>query len=288
MAKKSAQENAVDPAQNVLYVVLHGLICLVDNGEGFTGYLLDRSEDKRVVHEYKGGTFRQEDDLDERETLQLYGTDGTGKTKLDRKMNPVLNKPNPKDQVFFARNKIVLKYPNAILHFVCGNPGNSLKDPDNELKEAKCFISGTRVFQYFFDNYANVKVGGNKSFSWQCPNPAATGGYAVFQLYNEPEFDPGGVVSIQHSLFEFNDSLVYMQAKSVQLRDAIVKPVAGDTVPTGLTADQVCPLDMRDIVAAQLRLQRKRKPFNDFIVRYGKMDLLGGGGGTQVCGGVNG
>lgn len=287
MAKKSAQRNSGD-LQNVLYVVLHGLVCLVDNGAGFTGYLLDRSEDTRVVHEYKAGTFRQENDLDERETLQLDGTDGTGTKKLSPKMNPVLKKPIPQDQTFFARNKILLKYPNAILHFVCGDPGNSLNDSKNELVEKKCIISGTRVFQYSFTNYNDVKVRGDKSFFWQCPNPATTGGYAVFQLYNEPEFDPGGVISIQHSLFEFNDSLIYMQAKSVQLRDAIVKPVPGDTVPPGLTADQVCPLDMRDIVAAQLRLKRKKKDFNQFIVSYGKMDLLGGAGGTQVCGGVNG
>src|SRR5215469_12969139 len=94
--KKSAQENVAAPPKNVLYVVLHGLVCLVDNGAGFTGYLLDRSADTRVVHEYKAGTFRQEEDLDAFETLQLYGTDGTGTIKaLSEKMNPVLYKPNP-------------------------------------------------------------------------------------------------------------------------------------------------------------------------------------------------
>jgi hypothetical protein len=83
-----------------------------------------------------------------------------------------------------------------------------------------------------------------------------------------------------------------MQASAVQLRDAILTPVEGDKLPTGLTEAHVCPLDMRDKVAALLRekakKKNKREEAEDFILRFGKKDILGGGGGTQVCGGING
>ncbi|PYP87918.1 MAG: hypothetical protein DMG65_16195 [Candidatus Angelobacter sp. Gp1-AA117] len=278
------QKEKADPPKNILYVVLHGLICLVDDGDKFTGYLLDRSNDKFIQHVYKGGDFgkEKEKDLEKSEILQLKGVDDTGNERLSAKMNPVLKNPKPKDQTFFARNRIILKRPNAILHFVCGDPGDALKDPKNELKEKHCLISGTRVFQYSFKNYNDVNVSGDKSFSWNCPNAAV----AVFHLYNEPEEDPGGVRSLQHSLNEFNDSLGFMQADQVQLTNAVVTATFGDRLPPGLTADQVCALAVRDRVAAALK-KRSRKEEEEFIITYGKDDR-GGGGGTQVCGGING
>ncbi|HEY2362595.1 MAG TPA: hypothetical protein VGK36_15855 [Candidatus Angelobacter sp.] len=287
MAKKSTPRNSGDPPpQNVLYVVLHGLICLVDKGTaGFTGHLLDRSNDPFIQHVYKAGDFGKEKDLDRFEALTLNGVD-TGSAKLSPTMNPILKNPNPQDQTFFARNTISLVRPNSILHFVCGDPEANLKDND-ELIKKQPLISGIRVFQYSFKNYNDVNVSGDKSFSWKCPNAAT----AVFHLYNEPEVDPGGVRSLRHSLSEFNDSVGFMQETSkVELKNAIVKAVPGDQRPPGLPPEQVSALSVRDRVAAIVKKQQRRTPLKkeeEFLLIHGKDDR-GGAGGTQVCGGING
>jgi len=285
MAEKSTQKKIADPTQNILYVVLHGLVCLFDNGTGFTGYLLDRSKDTFIQHVYKAGNFGKEDDLENSETLQLNGVD-TGSAKLPPQKNPILKNPNPQeDLTFFPRNKIYLPRPNAILHFVCGDPGANLKD-NNELVEKHPLISGVRVFQYTFKDYKAVNVSGDP-FSWKCPDTAT----AIFHLYNEPEVDPGGVKSLQHSLSEFNDSVGFMQEKSkVQLTNAIVAAKFGDARPPDLPAEQVSALAVRDRVAAIVKKQQRRIPLKkeeEFLITYGKDDR-GGAGGTQVCGGING
>jgi hypothetical protein len=71
------------------------------------------------------------------------------------------------------------------------------------------------------------------------------------------------------------------------LTDPALGPQNGDPLPPGLHEDQVCSLDIRDDIGAQLRGEKEKNPF---ALQFGKIkkEMTGGAGGTQVCGGANG
>ena len=280
MSSKAQPPNVVE---NRLYVVLHGLVCLIEDPAGFTGYLIDEGN----VHVYIAGDFRQEKPISPKEVLTLQNvTPGT--KGLDPARNAVVAKTTPRNGS--EQSSIVLPRPDDILHFVCGLLiGGSLSDPDGELKSQPVVISGTRVFQYSFTDFRTVQLlAKDGSVFWQCSAPTTVGNLAVaiLEVYNEPPTDLGAGAD-QHNLQEFKDSLTFMQAKKVELLTTAVNPVDCDQLPPGLTADQVCSLDVRNFVAPQLKKKLEGETDEiSFAIRFGKKK--GGGGGTQVCGGANG
>ncbi|MGZ4876224.1 MAG: hypothetical protein ACXV5R_13705, partial [Candidatus Angelobacter sp.] len=246
------------------------------------------------VHVYRAGDFWQETPIPPNEELSLQGVDLTGTESLDTTKNAVLAKAQPQTGKGFVQSTIALPHPNKIYHFVCGVVDGLLADPDNELKAPlPKVISGTRVFQYSFTDFTQVNLlrKNGKPF-WQCPQPDIVVtpqgpiGVALLEVYNEPPQDLGASAA-QHNRDEFNDSLTFMQAKSVELLEAAADPEDCDSLPPGLTEDQVCSLDVRSVVAAhrQGKLDEQTDEIR-FAVRFGKKK--GGGGGTQVCGGANG
>jgi hypothetical protein len=270
--------------ENRLYVVLHGLVCLIEDPvHDFTGYLIDRGTE----HTYIAGDFGKEKSIDS-PVLTLVNVI-PGAKKLDATKNAIVLKAQPKRGKVSEQSSIVLPHPDDILHFVCGVVVNgvSLIDPDTELSDTPRVISGTRVFQYSFADFNNVHLlRQDGSVFWQCPQPTMVGNLAVavLEVYNEPPHDMGASADA-HNKKEFNDSLLFMQAKKVQLLIPGLFPQDCDSLPPGLTEDQVCSLDIRPLVTAH----RMGKETDDsrFAARFGKHDL-GGGGGTQVCGGANG
>jgi hypothetical protein len=159
--------------ENRLYAILHGLICLIDTGNGFVGHLIDRKNE----HEYIAGSFRTENDIDRNEALELVNVDLTGKAVLDPARNAILRKTKPQDGTIFARNTISLPRPSQILHFVCGSVEDVLQDPETELLAKPSVISGTRVFQYSFQDFSTVRLlRKDGSVFWQCPQPTTVGG----------------------------------------------------------------------------------------------------------------
>jgi hypothetical protein len=277
MSEQVGQEAALQGGvENRLYVVLHGLVCLIeDPANDFTGYLINQGN----VHVYMAGDFLLENPIPPKALLNLKGVN-PGNKKLDSTKNAILAKTNPTRSRAVEQRRIVLPHPTDILHFVCGDVEGVLQDLEGELKTPPpTVISGTRVFQYSFTDYHDVCLvpdGSTKPF-WQCPPPDMVGNLAVaiLEVYNEPPHDmdqdlPGSAAI--HNLQEFQDSLDFMQARSVTL-----------LLPALDKEEHVCSLDIRDQVLAQ---RRKEVEKNDFIFRYGKME--GGAGGTQVCGGANG
>jgi hypothetical protein len=291
MNKQAGQSAQFQGAvENRLYVVLHGLVCLIDDQAGdFTGHLIDRGN----VHFYLAGNFGAENSIHRNDALTLHGVDQRGAESLDPSKNAVLKKAQPNHGGVSARSTISLPHPNKIYHFVCGDVDGLVSDMDNELVPPASVISGTRVFQYSFQDFNTVQLlRQDNSVFWQCPTPSpvntpqGTIAVAILEVYNEPPQDLGSTAA-GHNRKEFNDSLAFMQAKSVELIEAAADPVDCDPLPPGLTEDQVCSLDVRDLVAAHL--QGKLDEQTDelrFAVRFGKKK--GGGGGTQVCGGANG
>jgi len=282
--------------ENRLYVVLHGLICLVeDPAKDFTGYLIDRGNE----HVYMAGNFGKEKTIPNKDkdknipprVLTLKNVT-PGAKALNPTLNAVLKKAVPTSGQVFEQSSIVLPHPADILHFVCGAVINGLTliDPDIELQKGPPFvISGTRVFQYTFDDFNKVQLlDQDGSVFWQCPQPTPVDNLAVavLEVYNEPPHDMGSSAAA-HNKKEFNDSLLFMQAKKVELVIPGLFPLDVDSLPPGLTEDQVCSLDVRPLVTANLNTEPAKQTHEiRFILRYG--NNKGGGGGTQVCGGANG
>lgn len=275
-------KSAADPPTNVLYVVLHGLVCLIEDPQGgFTAHLIDQGD----IHHYKAGTFRLEQTVNENLSLQGIDTPGMASLAQYRDKNAIVKKAKPVNDIISARSKISLPRPNTIYHFVCGDVRGVLLDLDDELlKPLPTVISGTRVFQYSPKDFNSVKlVRADNSVFWPCPastivnTPQGDLAVAILEVYNEPPIDldqilPGAAAV--HNLGEFADSLTFMGARSARLILPTAHPRNVDTLPPGLTAQQVCSLDVRDKVSTG---------------RFGKPnDAAGGAGGTQVCGGANG
>lgn len=270
--------------ENRLYVVLHGLVCLIeDPAHDFTGYLIDRGNE----HVYIAGDFGHENPIDSPVLTLVNVTPGA--KKLDPTKNAVVLKAKPKRGKVFEQSSLVLPHPDDILHFVCGIvvDGVSLIDPDTELADSPSVISGTRVFQYSFADFNVVQLlRQDGSVFWQCPQPTIVGNLAVsvLEVYNEPPHNMGASAD-DHNRKEFNDSLLFMQAKKVKLLIPGLFPQDCDSLPPGLTEDRVCSLDVRSLVTAHRRGEKTNN--SNFAARFGKHEE-GGAGGTQVCGGANG
>jgi len=102
---------------------------------------------------------------------------------------------------------------------------------------------------------------------------------AAFHIYDEPPTlldDPN-----DHNIHEFNDSLKFLGFPNINIsapakvnRKVLPKPV-------GILGWEIAALDFRNNVGAINHVDAMR-------VDGAAGDPLGGGGGTQVCGGVDG
>src|SRR6185437_11719257 len=280
--KEPARQGASAPGvtENRLYVVLHGLVCLVEDPAGdFKGYLIDRANE----HVYMAGDFGKEKTIPNKtkdippRVLTLKNVTPGAKT-LNPTLNAVLKKAVPTRGQVFEQSSIVLPHPYDILHFVCGAviEGLTLLDPGIELADRPLVISGTRVFQYTFTDFNQVHLEDqDKVVFWQCPPPTIVNtpqgdlAVAILEVYNEPPHDMGSGAAT-HNKQEFNDSLLFMQAKNVQLLVPGLFPLDVDALPTGLTEDQVCSLDVRPLVTANLKKEPGAQTHEvRFIIRYG-------------------
>src|SRR5262249_28337049 len=138
--------------------------------------------------------------IHKKEDLSLVGADDPatpGTATLDPDKNAILKRARPLNGAASARSKIALPRPNKIYHFVCGDVGGLLLDPDDELvKPLPSVISGTRAFQYSPKDFSVVQlVRADKSIFWQCPPPTLVStpqgniAVAILEVYNEPPID---------------------------------------------------------------------------------------------------
>ena len=272
------------PFIDTLFVFLHGLITLVDVGKlGFLGYMLDVGDD----HRYLCGNW-----LLEREVkvvppqiypirMQLVGVH-PGHAKLDEGLNFVVKlsaQPNSPD--IPLRAIITLPRPRKIHYFNQGAVrGVACHGNTSRFSKFPTIVSGLRVFEYRFDNYRDVAlVNDHGQCIWECAKPAPTGkkNVATVHLYDEPQEGLAG----DHNLREFNLSLKFLGVSDIDLRDSSSEPQMNDLILPGVLAGETSTLDERDPAVLRLLFQARRHKLFDF-------SDAGGGGGTQVCGGVNG
>ena len=310
MAKRNAQEKVLDVPQNVLYVVLHGLVCLIDdNRYTFIADLVDMGNE----HEYLCGDFLFEYPIQSGAELALEGVNKREpqipkNNMLDPQLNAVvkLNDGEP-DLDNYYHSRIYLPRPAKIHYYILGNlDPKSLDDSKKELVATPKQISGIRVFQYSFGYYKDVRVvtKSGETF-WNCPEPvlvndSSTGKSVravVLHIYNEP----GDILPYagKHNKDEFNFTLAYLGAQ-LRLTTPAMTLEPNLKPPLGIIEEELHSLDVRQEMIQKLAMILRPRGHAalsanvklnfapDRLKQDADKDAAGGGGGTQVCGGANG
>jgi hypothetical protein len=285
---------------NVLYVVFHGLICLVDGrfkgktDQGFRAYVL---VDKDGTHQVMYGDFLAEQDLlPSTKVINLNfnglkaGTDTS--ITLDRSQNPVVNLTDfpPATDPSEVLAVVSLPRPNRIVNLFRGNIADGTLTDHGLFNPPPSQISAVRVFEYrYFDDPANVFLQDDKGNKlWKCPDLAAVVdnaglpiNVAVFHLYNEPPLQLTNPTPNDHNVHEFNNSMIFLGAKAISLSGAAhanESTRSPKDVP-GILESEIGALDDRNQRVLVELVKALRNPTSGIS--------LGGAGGTQVCGGGN-
>lgn len=256
-----AKERVFAPAEeagttaNLLYVVLHGLISLVDNGKGFIAYALEIGND----HRYLYGNWLTEEQIPPKPSggqpliAELVGVD-EGDAELDQTLNVVVQIDRAPD-VDHAAVRAVFKLPrpNKIHHFIAGNLGGLKAATDGLIASAPVIgkpvaLSGIRVFEYAFSDNDDVHltqaVGTDPL--WLCPGPVrakgSTAKVAVLHIYDQP----GEAMQNeeQHTLDEFQKSAAFLGANIILANPVPAGPVT--MLLPGLLPGEVSCLSRRN------------------------------------------
>lgn len=269
---------------HVLYVLFHGLICLVDVGKlGFIAHLIDMGRD----HKYLAGEWLIEREFPEKQLtrLQLVGvTPGHGPHgHLDPALNAIVRVSKaPAGNEAPLRAIITLPRPERITHGVQGTLQDTALDGNmSKFSTRPTIVSGLTIFEYKFDKFEDVGLVYEDGTSFvDCPKPAGpphSKCVSVFHVYDEPP----RTMPDQHHLDEFNLSLQLLSAGDISLNNASVASEPNDNLPDGLIRGETSTLDERPKdVSALLALIRRGK--------FPKAGGAGGGAGGPVCGGVHG
>jgi len=283
--------------ENVLYVVLHGLLGLVDTGNaGFDAYMFDMSTDHRYLF---GSWLIESDSVEQNHTplvLTLDSVTAAARDPATNVLNPdlnlviQLNAPLPPN-LPGTRAVIHLPRPRRIYYYTCGDARNIINGDSSKLVNGAfpSSISETRVFEYSFsDSQTPQLLAGDPpggSPLWQRPKDLAQVGFrqvATLHFYNEPDtFDPN--TAEQHARAEFllSTAILGVPMKLIQASPAnsLEPPGQPNLKALGILQQEVTPLDGRN--GALLDLQ--------YLARSGQQrpDDGSGGGGGPICGGGN-
>jgi len=275
---------------NILYVVLHGLISLVQvNNSGFLAHLIEMGDE----HQYLYGNWLLEEEVPRRGNgqmplvAQLSGVD-PGTQGLDPNFNLVVHvSPIPADTDPRVRAVIRLPLPRDIHYFISGTvspgvitgPASSVTkivgQPDQ--------LSGVRVFEYTFQDQGKVLLAAEDGTTlWSCPPLAVLPdrNVAVLHIYDEP----GKTLpaNSDHNVREFNESTGFLGVP-LQLTKTVqaLTGLPGQNAIPGLFPGETATLDMRAVfVLDQLMNHRPQKLSSPKVTG-------GPGSGGQVCSGGN-
>jgi hypothetical protein len=290
--KMSAQQNVADPPKNVLYVVLHGLVCLIDdNRESFTADLVDMGAE----HAYLCGDFLFEDVIASGAELTLNGVDPPRPKSSENQLNTDSNAvvrlgQHMPDLDNYYHSRIHLPRPIRIDYYIVGDLiKGSLDDTKNELVGPPTSISGIRVSKYSFADYKDVRLTTQSGEEfWRCPKlvPVKDENVAVLHVFNEPPSELANAG--KHNKDEFNFTLAY-QGAQLRLTSPATQPAKNGRPPDGMLPEELCALDTRHEMVQ--KLINSLRPYGSDSKRpvvFTPDDTKGGAGGTQVCGGSNG
>jgi hypothetical protein len=273
-----------DAKRGTLYVLMHGLICLVDVGKlGFLAYVIDVGED----HKYLLGEWLVEKELPKVEEayqnrLQLVGVT-PGCATFDENFHAILRMTQaPTGEEVPIRAIITLPRPKEIDYGVQGTlEATALQGNMSKFVAPPTHVSGLTIFVYDFVDFSQVGIVRESGSTFvECPEPAGKDDepkVSVLHIYNEPtEVQPS-----QHNLDEFNQSLTLLGATDIRMVNASVATEPDDGDEQGLLFGESATLDQRaEQVSILIRSLRR-----GIIPDSGD---VGGGAGGPVCGGAQG
>jgi len=260
-----------------LYVVLHGLISLVQDGDtGFRAFVLDMSSQ----HRYLVGDWLLERPIAKGASEQLVGVDTPAVgAKLDPQKNPIVKvSVSTLPALEHPKVRAIFKFPppEAIFHLTVGDfQAGALQDAGHKLKTQPKSIAGVRVLRYGLKNPGAVKLG----TLWTCPAPtkAKLQRVAVLHIYSQPGMEMDPLAAIAHNKNEFETSANLLGAQL-----ALMKPVtrgADDAALVPLFKGETACLAQRGKAVLELVGQ----------ARNGAFEGTGTGGcGTETCAACDG
>jgi hypothetical protein len=298
--KKTAKPRRSVNKENILFVVLHGFISLIDTGgdeDAFLAYVLDMGD----AHTYLYGDWLFEEEFPLRAPGQL---------PLQLELKGVNSFPKKPENQLNTTNNVVVKVaripelPNAAIHAVIQLPrprqiyyaisgdiqADSLKGTKNDINKilgTPTSVSGIRIFEYTCPDLRNVQLAhftDDPNPLWHTPrigegDPAVFDDRDVFVLhiYDEPPATMSEEEAQQHTVDEFNKSLDVLGVK-VQMTKKAGDLEPPNPPPKGLTTKELSTLDFRRRQVLAVLNQ----------ARGGEDDQSGGGTGGQVCSGAHG
>jgi hypothetical protein len=262
------------PGERLLYVALHGLVALVQNGEKIHALMLRMDKE----HAYRLGSWLAELDVPLGSHGELVGVRNGG-AGLDPSMNPVLRMSKMPDLMLAeVHGSLTLPRPRKIHYFDRGKI-QVTAGATHKLVETPATLSGLRVFEYEVEaDFSSVLVAG-MPVSWSAHKKLTRfdNGSAVSTLHM---FDmPAGPVGDDHHVHEFALSSKVLGAPIV-IDQAVTLLDEEDTPPPGLA-----PLELTSLVD---RGERVSDVFCDWL-RTGvwKEDGAVMGGGCRPCCGAS-
>jgi len=259
--------------EDLLYVVLHGLVSMVEIQDKIHLYLLNMGKD----HRYLAGTWLAETDVAHGTFSELLGVSKDGHAGVDPVANPVLKltalPPRNQDDVLGV---IVVPRPRKLYSLDRGTI--TITTGQEHLVSEPETLSGVRVLEYVVKGgFAGVEIKGT-GFQYTLDHFsrfANEAGVAAIHIYDMP----GGEVGPNHHVDEFAVSSKVLGAP-IEIGEA-VQIVEESTLPPGLSNLELKPLDSRssDISA----------PLLDFI-RMAEWNPKGSvtGACRACCGGSDG
>jgi len=279
--KKSNAESGNNPV-NILYVVLHGLISLVDvGGSGFIAYALEMGDD----HRYLYGNWLTEHEIPQRQQgaqpliAELTGVD-PGTATLDTSKDVILKSVTAPD-VDHQDVRAVFRLPRPLkIHYLVPGklPAGNLQGDVNRVVGKPTALSGLRVFEYTFAESGKVHLtqASGTTPLWLCPGPVPVKSQnfklSVLHIYDQPGEELLG--HLKHTKDEFKKSAAFLGA-DLSL-DQAVKTTTDPIIPLPgmLMGETVCLSRREDAVLNILATDREGVAPNPGT---------GGCSGTGVC-----
>jgi hypothetical protein len=294
MPPKSSTRSRKKADENVLYVVLHGLITLIDAGpkKGFIAHVLEIG--KR--HRYVLGDWLSEEEIPERkkkkkpQRLVLRGVD-RGPAILDADRSAVAKISSlPSSMHRSVRAVIRLGRPRGIYPYVIGKlRPNGLQGTLGQLVKQPTFLSGTQVFEYIYKNEDKVFLEDNRGKRIWTPTAEAEVKtksklikVIVLHIYNEPPVSMSILQGNSHNRHEFKVSAGFCKFKLDLAKPTFPVPDAQRAeIRPGMLMGEILNLHQRGSAVTAILLHARNKQKGPIAVD------AGGGAGGPVCGGLH-
>lgn len=240
------------PADNRFYVVLHGLISLVETATEFHAYALSVGDE----HRYQAGNWLLENDMPKGFRAQLLGVNGVAKSpdnSLDAALSPTIKitaLPNDTDAAIWAR--LVLPRPRKI-HYL--HLGQAAISNTAHLVATNPKLCGLTILEYgvtgSFDQIGLYSLDGATAL-WKSSavtdfTPTGTR-VATLHVIDSPSAAP----SFAHSQAEFALSAELFGQATVQLSDQPKDLSMQPSAPDGLSHLELITLKNRPLLRDRL------------------------------------